>query len=94
MVDMIEKGKEITSDQFLEQLSVQSNKTKHLNYQFAQYDVILTLSTASSAPCRHILEKDDPSLAFTYLGMPSLHVPVGLDSSGMPIGFHNISKIQ
>lgn len=87
MLDMIEKGKKISSDQFLEQLSVQSNKTQGLNHQFSNYDAILTISTASSAPDRNILEKDDPSLAFTYLGMPSLHIPVGLDSDGMPIGF-------
>ena len=53
----------------------------------SDFDVLLTISTATSAPKRNEVEKDDPSLAFTYLGMPSLHVPYGLDDESMPIGF-------
>ena len=87
MADMIEKGKGISSEMFLSELESQTTKIQNINHQIKDYDAILTISTASSAPLRNEVEKNDPSLAFTYLGMPSLHVPNSKDSLGMPIGF-------
>ena len=87
MNQMIEKGKAISSELFLSELESQTLKIKDLNHQIKEYDAILTISTASSAPLRSEVERNDPSLAFTYLGMPSLHVPNSKDSLGMPIGF-------
>ena len=87
MTEMIEKGKSISTELFLSELKSQAIKIKDLNLQIKDYDAILTIGTASSAPLRNEVEKNDPSLAFTYLGMPSLHVPNSKDSIGMPIGF-------
>lgn len=87
MTDMIEKGKTIGSELFLSELKFQTAKIQIINHQIKEYDAILTISTATSAPLRNEVERNDPSLAFTYLGMPSLHVPNSKDSLGMPIGF-------
>ena len=81
MADMIEKGKGISSEMFLSELESQTTKIQNINHQIKDYDAILTISTASSAPLRNEVEKNDPSLAFTYLGMPSLHVPNSKASS-------------
>ena len=93
MSKMIEQGNSISSVDFLDQLSFQSQKTQSLNRIFNDYDVILTISTASSAPKRNSLEKDDPSLAFTYLGMPSLHVPNSFDTLECQLASNYLFKI-
>lgn len=87
MREMIEKGKSITSKSYLNALRVQANNIRDIGKTIERYDAILTISTATSAPNRNDLEKEDPSLAFTFLGMPSLHVPYCLDTNNMPIGF-------
>ena len=78
MADMIEKGKSISSETFLSELESQTTKVQNINHQ-------IKTTMSYSQLVQHLLLfsvmklKEHPSLAFTYLGMPSLHVPNSKD---------------
>ena len=92
MREAILRGNRISSASFKAALGRQSlliEKSRHL---FAEIDVIISLSTSTTAPLRHETELPDPSLIWTFLGMPSINVPIGLSVDGLPIGLQLSAK--
>lgn len=92
MMSAIARGDKISPDDYAEALCIQSSLTQKSSSLFADYDIIVSMSTTTPAPKRHELESPDPSLIWTFLGMPSVHVPIGLSSNGLPIGLQLTSK--
>jgi len=92
MMDAITRGRGISSNDYAEALLNQSSLTQRCESIFAHYDIIVSMSTSTPAPRRHEVESPDPSLIWTYLGLPSIHVPIKLSSMGLPIGLQISSK--
>ena len=87
MNQMIEEGENISVKDFLEALDVQEKKCAEMDSFMTEYDAIISMSTASVAPNRGIVEKDDPSLIWNLLHLSSVNVPQFYDAeSGLPFG--------
>lgn len=90
---MIQKGKDISVDSFLEALDKQEEMCHAMDEFMSKYDVVLTFSTASVAPMRHEKEKDDPSLIWTLLHLPAINIPAFVDiQTGLPYGCQIVSR--
>ncbi len=92
MNQAIERGSGISPSSFTAALERQSDLTEKCQLLFSETDVIISLSTASTAPLRNETELPDPSLIWTYLGMPSVNVPICLSDDGLPIGLQLSAK--
>jgi len=92
MKEMIRQGKEISVKAFHAALQQQIEIATEINKAFSQYDVIISLSTAQSAPLRHVEEFDDPSLIWTLSHLPSLNIPAFRCPLGLPFGIQVTSK--
>jgi len=92
MMEAIARGLTISACDYKLALKKQSEQQLLADMLYYDYDIILTLSTVTTAPMRHEIEKQDPSLIWTYLGMPSVNIPFSQSSSGLPIGLQIVSK--
>jgi Asp-tRNA(Asn)/Glu-tRNA(Gln) amidotransferase A subunit family amidase len=92
MDKMIQQGKSISIKEFKTALHHQVEIAKTISEAFSQYDVIISLSTAHSAPLRDVEELDDPSLIWTLSHLPSLNVPAYRCKSGLPFGIQVVAK--
>jgi len=85
MLEAIKRGSEISVNDFQAALDSQSTYVEKCHDTFDDIDVIISLSTSTVAPIRNQTESPDPSLIWTFLGMPSLNVPIGFSDEGLPI---------
>jgi Asp-tRNA(Asn)/Glu-tRNA(Gln) amidotransferase A subunit family amidase len=91
---MISMGQKISTEKYMQLLTSQSDLVKY----FAQwldnnYDFIFTLASAGEAPLGlEYNDKDDATLIWTYLGLPTIIVPKFKGPSGMPFGFQIVSR--
>ena len=92
MSEAIASGSKISLAVFNAALDRQSVLIENSRRLFAGVDVVISLSTSTSAPLRHELELPDPSLIWTFLGMPAINVPIGLSENGLPIGLQLTAK--
>jgi Asp-tRNA(Asn)/Glu-tRNA(Gln) amidotransferase A subunit family amidase len=84
---MVERGKSIGPESYLEGLRKQQTLKKTLDLFFKDFDVILNLATAGIAPLAfHGEEKMDCCLIWTMCHVPVMSIPVFRHSSGMPFG--------
>lgn len=88
----IEKGQKISSEQYLNAINRQTEIREKLEVELDKYDVIITLSTAGEAPLIGDTEIDDTCLTWTFLGMPSLSIPMFKGSNNLPFGLQVVSK--
>lgn len=92
MKEMIQLGEAVSIKEFNAALQQQIEIATEIDRAFSQYDVIVSLSTAHSAPLRHAEEFDDPSLMWTLSHLPSLNIPAFRCPSGLPFGIQVTSK--
>ena len=93
MKEMIIKGNKISIEEYLKSLEVQKKLSSKFDKLMQNYDFIITPSTASPAPKIGTKEKDDTSLIWTFLGAPSISIPIFYDTKRkLPFGLQLISK--
>ena len=88
---MIEKGNKISTPQYLAALEMQKTIKKKAAV-LQQYDIILTPSTATPAPLMGETELKDSCLIWTFLGLPSMNLPVFASSEGLPFGLQIVAN--
>lgn len=92
MLEMIKKGENITAETYIKISKLQPVITNKMNEIFKQVDFIIVPSTASSAPKVGNNEIDDTCLIWTFLGFPSITIPLFTDNNNLPFGLQIISK--
>jgi Asp-tRNA(Asn)/Glu-tRNA(Gln) amidotransferase A subunit family amidase len=90
---MIDRGKKITNDQYLESCLAQEFLTKKFEKKMLQYDFLLTPSTGSVAPKIGKIEKVDTCLIWNFFGAPTISLPLFYDQeSKLPFGLQIIAS--
>ena len=92
MLEMIKKGDNITAEKYVKISKLQPVFTNKMNEIFNQVDFIIVPSTASPAPKVGNNEIDDTCLIWTFLGYPSVTIPLFTDDNNLPFGLQIISK--
>lgn len=90
IVEALEKGKTISAQSYIDAINFQSKARAIAEKTYAAYDVILTLSTAGEAPLLHTEEKPDTCLIWTFLGMPTVNLPVFRGPLNLPFGLQAV----
>lgn len=92
MREMISAGESIHIEEFQNALRQQEILTDKLDNILGQYDMVLSLGTASDAPLRNQVELPDPSLIWTLCHIPTIAVPAFRSPDGLPFGVQFISR--
>ncbi len=84
---VIEDGLKVSAFDYLKAKEVQAAFTRDVTEAMRPYDVVMTPSTPSAAP-RDLSTTGDPMFQspFTFGGFPTITLPSGFDSSGLPFG--------
>ena len=89
---MIERGNQISADQYRTALGKQAKLALKLNNILTQYDFIVSNSTAEIAQKGlNVREKIDPSLIWSLCYVPSVNLPAFFGPDGLPLGVQVIS---
>jgi Asp-tRNA(Asn)/Glu-tRNA(Gln) amidotransferase A subunit family amidase len=94
MYEIINRGNDITLDDYLLALARQTALARELDQLFANdYDVILNLSTGGE-PFKGLSSVDRPDncLIWTMCGVPAVSVPVFKGPNGLPYGVQAITR--
>ena len=88
----IEMGMLIPGDLYVRALRIRSQFRRELQPLLNRYDVLLTPTTPAPAP--EGMATGDPQfqIAWSLSGLPSITVPCGLTTSGLPLGIQLVSK--
>ena len=89
MSSIIRRGANYSKKEYISELKQQINLTSLFYKLMDKYEIdyILTPSTASCAPLIGDREIDDTALIWTYLGIPSLSLPIFFNRKlGLPYG--------
>jgi Asp-tRNA(Asn)/Glu-tRNA(Gln) amidotransferase A subunit family amidase len=93
MTNMINKGNKISTNQYLQSCSYQISITKKFEFIMKNYDFLLTPSTASVAPKLREKEKIDTCLVWTFVGAPTISLPIFWDNKNkLPFGLQIVGK--
>jgi Asp-tRNA(Asn)/Glu-tRNA(Gln) amidotransferase A subunit family amidase len=93
MKDMIIRGDKITTKAYLDCLKKQPIFRKKFDKIFEEYDFIFVPSTASYAPEIGNKEIDDTCLIWTFLGYPTISIPLYIcKEKNLPYGLQIIAK--
>ena len=93
MRKMIKKGNKISKKEYLRSLDMQKLLTIKFEKIMKNYDFLITLSTGSVAPKIGKNEKKDTCLIWSFLGAPSISLPIFYDEErGLPFGLQIISS--
>jgi Asp-tRNA(Asn)/Glu-tRNA(Gln) amidotransferase A subunit family amidase len=92
MRQMISMGTQISAEEYVTALHMQPVYRTRFDAIMAQYDFLMTPSTASAAPRIGEGERDDTCLIWTFLGYPVLSLPVfWSEGRGLPFGLQLIA---
>lgn len=92
MKEMIRLGGLISTEDYVDALKRQPEYRARFDTITADYDFLVTPSTASVAPTIGEVEKDDTCLIWTFLGYPVLSIPAFWSSElGLPFGFQIVA---
>jgi Asp-tRNA(Asn)/Glu-tRNA(Gln) amidotransferase A subunit family amidase len=86
MHELIESGQRIAPRQYQQALMEQEKLARLMDTFFADYDALISLSTAGEAPLRDDRERRDPSLIWTMTHLPVISAPVFTSPTGRPFG--------
>jgi Asp-tRNA(Asn)/Glu-tRNA(Gln) amidotransferase A subunit family amidase len=86
MNHLIEAGRKIGASAYHKALRAQETLCREIDALLADYDAVISLSTAGSAPLRDVEELPDPSLIWTLTHLPSLSAPAFQCPEGLPFG--------
>jgi Asp-tRNA(Asn)/Glu-tRNA(Gln) amidotransferase A subunit family amidase len=92
MVEMMNKGEKISAEHYVKIAKTQPLYINKMNKIFENIDFIIIPSTATSAPKLGNTEIDDTCLIWTFLGYPSITIPLFIDHNGLPFGLQIIAK--
>lgn len=93
MRDMIAKGEKVSTQAYISAVEKQPVLRNQFNRIFENYDFIIVPSTASYAPELTSTETDDTCLIWTFLGYPTLSIPLFIDKEkNLPYGLQIIAK--
>ncbi len=88
----LDRGSEISGAQYMNAVNRQDRISLALNLVLSEFDAVITLSTSQTAPMRENFPSADPSLIWTFTGIPAATYPLGLSSSFLPIGAQIIGR--
>ena len=93
MYEIINRGNQITLDEYRAALSRQTKLTAQLDALFDNHDVILNLSTGGE-PLKGLSSVDRPDncLIWTMCAVPSVSIPTFIGPNGLPYGAQAISR--
>jgi Asp-tRNA(Asn)/Glu-tRNA(Gln) amidotransferase A subunit family amidase len=92
MREIVAEGESISNETYRQALAEQDKLTGAMDACLADYDVMLTLSTAGAAPLREVSETPDSALLWTLTGLPAVSAPVFIAPDGMPFGAQIVSR--
>jgi len=84
--DIISRGNKISQAEYLAALDNQAAMATAMDNLLADFDVFISIGTASAAPLRNIAEAPDPSLMWTLTYLPTISVPLFKSPEGLPFG--------
>lgn len=90
--EKLELGRQISGSQYMEAVKRQDEISRSLDLVLGEFDAVITLSTTQTAPLRGEFPSADPSLIWTFTGVPAAAFPLELSSSSLPIGAQIIGK--
>lgn len=84
---VIEAGRKVSALSYIQAKRIQEQFRHEIDRGMRFYDALLTPSTPTPAP-RNLTNTGDPSFQtpFTFGGFPSISIPTGVNSEGMPFG--------
>jgi len=93
MKEMIDRGEKISTEAYVDCVKKQPIFRKKFDKIFDEYDFIIIPSTASYAPEISENEIDDTCLIWTFLGYPTITIPLYIcKEKNLPYGLQVISK--
>ena len=92
MNDLIRHGNEITPTQYRQALKEQEKLIHAMDGFFKNYDILISLSTASEAPLRNEIEQPDPALMWTMTHLPVISAPLFVSPNGLPFGAQIVAR--
>ena len=87
----IEMGMLLTGDHYVRALRIRRQFRRELAPLLDRYDVLLTPSTPAPAPEGMATGNPIFQVAWSLSGLPSITIPCGLASSGLPLGIQLVS---
>jgi len=92
ILDSIQKGKKITPEQYKDALNQQVKIRQYAQDYLKEFDIVLCLSTAGEAPLIGDKEHPDFCLLWTFLGVPTLNIPMFKSPKGLPFGLQVVAN--
>ncbi len=91
--DIIQKGQKVSTQEYTDALERQNELSHAFSQWMNTYDIILTLGTADEAPIGLTTpDLPDSNLIWTFLGLPSIMMPVLKGDNNLPIGILAIAN--
>jgi len=90
---MVEYGQTIKKEDYFDALKHQVRAQKAMDDFFANYDIVVSMSTVGEAPTiKNPDELDDAALIWTYAHTPSFNVPISIGPTNLPVSVQLVSK--
>ncbi len=86
MNQLIASGQHISPEAYAAALKSQIGLIYAMDDFFADFDIVLSLSTAGEAPAREVTELPDPALMWTLTHLPVVSVPAFTSPNALPFG--------
>lgn len=90
--DMIRRGQELSLEQYKRALEQQNVLSQRFDAILSQYDAVVTLTTAGTAPKISAPDLPDSCLIWTLCGVPVASVPAFANAAGLPFGLQVLSR--
>ena len=85
--EIIQEGQKISTEAYTDALERQHDLTQNFKQWMDSYDIVLTLGAADEAPIGLTTpDLPDSNLIWTFLGLPSIMMPVLKGENNLPIG--------
>jgi Asp-tRNA(Asn)/Glu-tRNA(Gln) amidotransferase A subunit family amidase len=89
---MIRHGQTVSLEQYKQAMANQAQLSAQLHRLFDQFDVLISLSTAGTAPKWGAPDIPDASLVWTLCGVPVVNVPLFNSPNGLPYGVQVLAR--
>lgn len=92
LADRLERGRPVTGREYMAAVKRQDEISRETGRALADFDAVITLSTSQVAPLRGEFPTPDPSLIWTFTGIPAAAYPLELTPLGLPVGAQLIGR--
>ncbi len=86
MYQLINHGNKISLSTYKNALQTQIKMADAMDKFLKNFDILVSLATASEAPLRTQTEDPDPALMWTMTYLPAINIPAFVSMDGMPFG--------